>query len=346
MSRLSTRTERLRQLETLLLSTPHGLSAIDLAEQLGVDRRTVYRDLDFLSTQDVPLWQDEGRYGINRTRYLATLRFSFHEALALVLAGLLLSRTIDDRNHHVITALRKLAAVMPETLTAHLQRAASRVQARSDIRTQHMTVLETIAEGWATRRRVRVLYRSPRSGELRPRVLAPYAVEPTAVGVYVIGHDDWANDIRTFKIERLEQAEVLDELYTVPETFDPEAYLSTSWGIMTSQEMFEVVLRFGVSATPRVRERCWHPTQTIDLTPDGGCVLRVRVSEPIEMQPWIRSWGAQVEVLAPDWLRERVADDLRRAADRYWAAPGGDTAGLITAVGENIGNTQRPSAQD
>ena len=288
MSRLSTRTERLRQLEELLASAPQGLSAIDLAGRLGVDRRTVYRDLDFLSTQDIPLWQDDGRFGVQRTRYLATIRLSLHEALALVLAGLLLSRTIDERNVHVIAALRRLATVMPGSLAANLERAANRVQGRGDGH-QQVGILEAIAEGWATGHKVRVMYRSPRSGELRPRVIAPYTLEPTAAGIYVIGHDSWANDIRTFKIERLERADLLDEPYVVPADFDPEAYLATSWGIMTSRDMFEVVLRFSSAATAHIRERCWHPTQTIDFTPDGGCVLRVQVSEPMEMQPWIRS---------------------------------------------------------
>ena len=50
---------------------------------------------------------------------------------------------------------------------------------------------------------------------------------------------------------------------------------------------------------------------------DGGCVLHLWVSEPLEMQPWIRSWGAQVEVIAPDWLRERIADELRQAGEQY-----------------------------
>jgi predicted DNA-binding transcriptional regulator YafY len=35
------------------------------------------------------------------------------------------------------------------------------------------------------------------------------------------------------------------------------------------------------------------------------------------MQPWIRSWGAQVEVISPDWLRERIANDLGQAAEQY-----------------------------
>ena len=109
MSRLANRTARLRQLEELLLLSPGGLSATELAAQLLVDRRTVYRDIDFLSAQGVPLWQQDGRFGLNRTRYLATVRLSYQEAIALVLAGLLLARTLDERNPHVIAALRRLA---------------------------------------------------------------------------------------------------------------------------------------------------------------------------------------------------------------------------------------------
>jgi proteasome accessory factor B len=80
MTRLATRTSRLRQIEEILLIEPAGLGAAELAERLQVDRRTVYRDLDFLSEQEVPLWQHNGRFGINRTRYLAAIRLSFHEA--------------------------------------------------------------------------------------------------------------------------------------------------------------------------------------------------------------------------------------------------------------------------
>jgi len=316
MSRLATRTARLRRMEEVLLLAPNGLAATELAQRLSVDRRTVYRDLNFLGEQGVPLWQEAGFFGVNRTDYLASIHVSFHEAIALVLAGLMLSRVIDERNPHVLAALRKLGAVLPQPLTAHLNRAAERVQARSHGLRQ-VAILEVIAEGWGTGRKVRVGYRSPRSGALRERVIAPYTLEPTASGIYVIGHDDWANDIRTFKLDRLEKADLLDEAYTLPADFDPEAHLTTSWGIMWGREVIEVVLRFTTAALPLVRERCWHPSQSLEVTPDSGGVLRVRVSEPVEMQPWIRSWGAQVEVLAPEWLRQRIADELRQAAQLY-----------------------------
>lgn len=316
MARLANRTARLREIEDLLMLTPEGLRVGEICARLAVNRRTIYRDLIFLEEQGVPLWQENGRYGINRTRYLANVRLTFHEALTLVMAGLLLSRTVEERNPHVIGALQKLAGILPPSLLNHLQRAIERVRSHTGNQRQ-AAVLETIAEGWGTGCKVKVGYRSPRSGLLRQRVIEPYAIEPTPSGFYVICHDEWANDLRTFKLDRLENALLLKQRYTIPATFDLEAHLATGWRIMAGDEQNEVVLRFSAEMTSRVYERQWHPSQTLEELPDGGCLLRVHVARPEEMQPWIRSWGAAVEVLEPAWLRAQIAADLRRAAAKY-----------------------------
>jgi predicted DNA-binding transcriptional regulator YafY len=69
-----------------------------------------------------------------------------------------------------------------------------------------------------------------------------------------------------------------------------------------------------------VRERTWHPSQAIDELADGGLLFTVRVSEPREMRPWIRSWGADVEVLEPISLRDQMAEEARRLAELYGGA--------------------------
>lgn len=315
MTRLRSRTARLRKIESELLLAQEGLTALDLAEQLSVDRRTIYRDMDFLCEQGVPVWQENGRFGINRARYLANVRLSFQEAIALVLAGLLLSRTIDDRNPHVMAALNKLASTLPQPLSEHLQRAASRIEQHADA--GQVAVLEAIAEGWGNGHKVKIGYRSPRSGALRQRTIAPYALEPTPSGIYVIGHDSWSDDIRTFKLDRLESAVVQDESFVIPEDFDLEARLATGWRIMAGDEAVEVRLRFAAEVNAQVTERQWHPSQAIEPTTDGGCLLTVCVAKPQEMKPWIRSWGAQVEVLAPGWLRADIAAEMRQAVALY-----------------------------
>jgi proteasome accessory factor B len=316
MERLKTRTARLRQLEETLLLRPGGMRASDLSRRLKVNRRTVYRDLDFLAEQGVPLWQENGAFGINRAHYQSTVRLTYHESVALVLAGLLLARTFDERNPHVIAALRRLAVTLPEPFTAQLERAARRTQSQQD-NYRHTTVLEAISEGWGAGRKVQIAYCPPQGSALEQRIIAPYTLEPTDAGVYVIGLDDAKGEIRTFKLERLQSARVLPEPYSIPEDFDPAAYLEHSWRIMSGDQPVEVVLRFNSDAAPYVRERTWHVSQEIESDPDGGLTLHLRIAEPREMLPWIRSWGAQVEVIAPDWLRERVADELKNAAELY-----------------------------
>ncbi|MFT3894119.1 MAG: WYL domain-containing transcriptional regulator [Anaerolineales bacterium] len=316
MDRLKSRTARLRQLEETLLLKPGGIRATDLSHQLHVDRRTVYRDLEFLAGQGVPLWQEHGTFGINRIRYQTTVRLTYHELVALVLAGLLLARTFDERNPHVISALRRLAVTLPEPFTHQLERAALRTQS-NHVDPRHTAVLEAITEGWGTGRKVRITYQPPTGEAPRERVIAPYTLEATDAGVYVIGHDEASNEVRTFKLERLVDARVLGQTYTIPANFDPEQYLAHSWRIMTGVEPVNVILRFNADASPFVRERIWHPSQTVESHADGSLTLTLCIAEPREMLPWIRSWGAQVEVLAPDWLREKVAEELIKAVEIY-----------------------------
>jgi predicted DNA-binding transcriptional regulator YafY len=61
----------------------------------------------------------------------------------------------------------------------------------------------------------------------------------------------------------------------------------------------------------------WHRSQELVELDGGGVELSVTVAGIVEIRPWILSWGDGVEVLAPDDLREAVADAVRRAAAHY-----------------------------
>ena len=318
INRMQSRAERLRAIEQMLYRSHDGLRASEIAARCGVHRRTVYRDIDLLSSSGVPIWQDGGRFGIERSQYLTTVRLNFNEAVALFIAARLLSRHSDKHNPHVITALDKLATALPEPTSRHISHTADTVRKRP-VNDRYVQVLEAVTLAWASQRKVRLWYRSPRSGKVRPRDFATYFVEATQTGFscYAIGWDDWANDMRTFKLERLERAQMLDESYEIPAGFDPQAYLASSWGIMRGEKESDVVLQFSPAVVSRVKESMWHPSQVVDDLEDGGCLLTVQVAETREMIPWIRSWGPDVEVLEPPALRDEIASDSQRAAAVY-----------------------------
>lgn len=318
MTRMTSRAARLRQIEELLYRSSRGLSAVDIAEATGVDRRTVYRDIELLSESGVPMWQEEGRFGIVREDYLSTVRLTLQEALSLFIAGRLLARFADERDPHIVSALTKLAGSLPEPLATSLARTAESI-ARQPVNDHYVQVREAITLGWVQRRKVRLWYRSPRSGDVSMRDFSPYFIEAAGAGysAYVIGYDDYAGAMRTFKLDRLDRAQMLDESYEIPPDFDPQAYLATAWGIMTGETVATVELEFTPRVAALVKERRWHASQEIDELENGGLLLTVHVSEPREMLPWIRSWGGDVEVLEPPELRAEIGADAWRAAAHY-----------------------------
>ena len=318
MTRMTSRAARLRQIEELLYRSSHGISASEIAAATGVDRRTAYRDIELLSESGVPIWQEESRFGIVRQDYLSTVRLTLQEAVSLYIAGRLLARFADERDPHIVSALTKLAGSMPEPLASSLARTAESI-ARQPVNDRYVQVREAITLAWAQRRKVRLWYRSPRSGDVHVHDFAPYFIEAAGASysAYVIGHDDRSGAMRTFKLDRLERAQMLDATYEIPADFDPQAYLASAWGIMTGENRVTVELEFSPRVASLVKERRWHASQEIDELEGGGLLLAVTVSEPREMLPWIRSWGGEVEVLEPPELRAEVGADAWRAAAHY-----------------------------
>ncbi len=314
---------RLAQMQNLLYRSPRGLSTGELAERCRVTVRTVQRDLHALETMGVPLWQEGSRYGVAQGYFLPPVKLSLSEATALFLAARLLWRCSDEHNPCVAASLAKLSAVLPERIAAHVQATLCTPAAKAG-NPSFPSVFEAITTAWASQRRVRIWHQSGRSQNVHEYVVEPYFIEPSAPGyaAYLIGYASYFNRVQTFKIERIQRAELLPETFKLPEGFDVQRYLSSAWGIMWGDEEIQVRLRFSHRVARRVKESLWHASQEIVDLEDGGCEFSVRVSNTLEMIPWIRGWGADCEVLAPPELRAAVAEEMRRAAQAYETANG------------------------
>jgi predicted DNA-binding transcriptional regulator YafY len=318
MKRGMMKAERLREMERLYIQ--RAFSDIDMAERLGVDRSTVYRDRIELEAE-YPFIQDElARWKIDRSQYLSEIKLNLHEALALYLAARRVSRQTRIQQTHTAAALEKLSAALQQPMTEKLVRAAQKVldqQSQPD----RVKVLEVLAQAWVDSLKVRITYRSASSDKARDTVLAPYLIEPSlwSEGIYVIGYSDYHREVRTFKVERIEAIRLLTESCEVPEDFDEDEVLKHAWGIWGSEgEPVEVTLKFAPGpASRRLRESIWLPGEEVTEAPDGGCIWTAQVAQWREMLSWIRGWGAEVEVLEPEELRQEVAEELRRAAAVY-----------------------------
>jgi len=318
MERALARAERLNSVERLLYQSLHGMTVPEIAAKLGRHRSTVYRDIASLSGMEVPVWEKDGRFGLNRDKYLTTVRLTLHEALALYLAARLLSAHSDKHNPHAASAMDKLAGAMPEAVGSHVAQTA-REAARRRQSPAFLTALETLTRAWADRKQVWLRYENPRTGEAKERTFDPYFIAPSPYGYacYVIGHDHLEGEVRTFMVERIGAIRLLDTGFEIRGGFDPYAFLADAWGVMGGHPPKEVKLRFAPRVAYRIREADWPRVTGVTDRPDGGCVMTLRVSHTLEMVPWIRGWGPDCEVIEPEELRKQIAVDMQKAAEVY-----------------------------
>lgn len=314
------RTARLLRVAHILYQYPRGLAPAELAGLCGVSVRTVYRDLKALQAElGYPLWQDGSRYGLEEGIFLPPLKLTLLEAVSLFLAARLASRYSDERDPNIESAFGKLAAILPRAVGQHVAETVRGMAGRPE-NADYARVFDLVSTAWATGRRLRIWYPAAvgAGSAVEERLVEPYFLEPSPWGhsCYLIAYCHHAGAMRTFKLERIRQAELTDQRYQVPEEFDANGFLRSSWGVATGDEV-EVRLRFSPSAAWRVKECIWHPSQVLMERDDGGLDFSVRVAGTVEIAPWILSWGAEVEVLAPEELRARMAETARRMAGAY-----------------------------
>ncbi len=319
---------RLLQIQRCLFRNPQGYRSSELADIFNVDQRTINRDLQDLQLEpfylpliqeDAPNWRWRMMDGARFT--LPTLQLTLQEGAALYLAARLLDRTSDEHNPFVNRALSALANVLPPEIGDQIQKViAHRPQSEDSTFAQ---VFEVVTLGWAAGRVVRIWHRSSSSENVHDYHFHPYLIEASAVGfsAYAIGWASWFDEIHTFKLERIMKAELTEDVFEIPKDFDGVSLLNTAWGIAYTnpgETPEQVKLRFPPGRiTRRVKESQWHPSQEIEATPDEGCILAVEVGHPWEMKPFIRGWGPDCEVLEPEWLREEIAEEMRRTVDTY-----------------------------
>ena len=289
-----TKAERLQEMKRLYVQRAY--SDIEMAERLGVDRTTVYRDrIEF--TREYPLELDDaGRYHIDRVRLISEIKVNLHEALALYLAARKSSRQTRFHQPHAASGLEKLAAALRQPMTGRLLKAAETLL-KQEQDAGRVGILETLTKAWVEQKKVRIRYQRLDSQDFINHTISPYLIEPSiwSDGVYVIALSDVTEKIIPFKVDRIENAALSGESFALPADFDDQELLRNAWGIWFSERgLVTVRLRFNRNVTRRVKESIWHPLEKVMDLPDGDCEWSVEVAEWREMLPWIRGLWSKI----------------------------------------------------
>nr|MBC7245029.1 WYL domain-containing protein [Chloroflexota bacterium] len=312
------RTARVLEIIQQIAVAPHRWSRRALAERHEVSERMIQKDLELIRYRlGLSLVHENGTYYFERLPHLPTTTYSLPEALALLAAARAAQAIPGINSAELAAAIARLESIFPPEF-GRLVREATEKLPRQAIKAHRQIMLSLLHRALAERRRVRMIYATgSRAGEVSERVVEPYHIMAYGRSWHLIAYDHCRGEVLQFKVDRVQEAEILDTTYTVPRDFDVDAYLGDTWGLMrgAAGEPERVVLQFEPQAGRWVAEESWHKSQECEVLPDGCVQVTFHVGVTPEMINWLLYYGSRVQVLEPAWLRERVAEEHQRAAE-------------------------------
>lgn len=320
----------------LTLSVRGRLSAAELAAELEVSLRTIYRDVEALSAAGVPIYATRGRAGGfqlldgYRTRLTG---MTADEADALFFAGLP-GAAADLGLGSVLAATQvKLLAALPPDLRQRAARIRDRFHLdapgwlRENDAPPH---LATIADAVWTQRRLDVHYERA-NRQLGERRLEPLGLVLKAGTWYLVASSEPADGRgpRTYRASRVHAAAIRNETFERPPGFNLETfwneyqrgYERRVYGdtalVRLSPEGRELLFLVGTVAARRARAAMSEPDDR------GWTITRVPIESVRHGHHALLQLGEHVEVLEPAELREAIAETAGAMAARYSAGPSG-----------------------
>ncbi|MBA4866003.1 YafY family transcriptional regulator [Streptomyces sp. PSKA54] len=312
----------------LLLQNRGRMTAAELASELQVSVRTVYRDIEALTAAGVPVYGEAGHDGGYalvdgyRTRLTG---LTADEAEALFLAGLPGPAAELGLGSVLTAAELKLEAALP----AQLRRQARRIRERFHLdapgwyrEADEAPHLPTVAAAVWQRRAILVRYRRWHAPQIVERRLEPYGIVLKAGRWYLVAHAG-GDAPRTYRINHILHLQPLDEEFTPSPDFDLAAY----WRAHTEhlqERLWQGCAQIRISPAGVERLRELGAPAVIDAVeageeehPGGWRRALIPIESPTHTEGELLRLGADVEVLNPPELRQRMATTAQGLARLY-----------------------------
>lgn len=309
----------------LMIQQNRGIRTKEIAVRLNVQIRRLNNYLRELRDEG-KIIQEGWSWESNEFNGPRLYRFELLpvEVITLYLGARLLVKQHDHRNQPAESALRKLAAVLRSDapIGKEIEQVANELAQRNENR-QYQSIFRTVAESYAYRNKIKMVYK-PLGEKAFETVFETYLIEPSLVGAatYIIGKssiDKGQREHSEYKLGRIQSVEKTNEDYTVPGKYQNLDVMRDAWSVIGGEAKVEVKLRFAPSAVERIEETKWHAREQTFPDPEKPGWLRWEATVPniLDMIPWVMGWGAQVEVIEPQWLFDKVKKEARELAALY-----------------------------
>lgn len=275
-------------------------TAPELAEKLEVSIRTIYRDIDIISSVGVPIYVTTGRNGgiqIDDSFVLDRLILSDKEKEDIITALKSVS-IVDDRNSDTLS---KLSAIFNTKNEDWLEVDFSRWGNKA----QDNTMFQKLKEAIISRKMLCIVYANTR-GEVIERVICPLKMVYKAKNWYIKSFCMNKSDFRIFKLTRIIQARDMEK------NFSPMEFPQEKKEMKVNYE--NVILRFPQRMTYRIYDE--FEVDEIHQDDNGDFII----CAPMPIDEWLigylLSFGSKVCIIEPKYLKKIVYNEAKKICKR------------------------------
>lgn len=274
-------------------------TAPELAEKLEVSIRTIYRDIDIISSVGVPIYVTTGRNGgiqIDDSFVLDRLILSDKEKEDIITALKSVS-IVDDRNSDTLSKLSAIFNTKNEDwLEVDFSRWANKAQDN--------TMFQKLKEAIISRKMLCIVYANTR-GEVIERVICPLKMVYKAKNWYIKSFCMNKSDFRIFKLTRIIQARDMEK------NFSPMEFPQEKKEMKVNYE--NVILRF----PQRMAYRIYDEFEVDEIHQDDNGDFIICAPMPIDewLIGYLLSFGSKVCIIEPKYLKKIVYNKAKKYAN-------------------------------
>jgi predicted DNA-binding transcriptional regulator YafY len=296
-----------------LEGTRGGLTVEEISEIIGPQTatiRTLYRDLEVLQEVGFSLISEGGRWRVTDggsksmalpVRPTEVLALMFTEQLAAPLRSTELGESLHDLRE-------RLRAMLTPIGREYVAEMAGTTLATFTAPGEYATtgpVIDAIHDAIHKEQLLRIGYTKPNE-ETVVRDIEPLTTWYHNARLYLVAWCRTKQAHRTFAVQRIDHATVLDETFTREEGFSTLKYIESGFGVYQEDTIHRVEVRFSKSVAHLPRERRYHATQRLRPLEDGGVIVSFSAAGLPEIASWLASFGAKVTPLRPPALVDQV----------------------------------------
>jgi predicted DNA-binding transcriptional regulator YafY len=306
------------------LSSRHGITIGELADEFGVTKRTLYRDLKALDEAGYPIlseviagttyWKLESSF-----KGVPPVTFTLNELMALYSSRkLIVSPGRSPFHTELESTFKKIESALPARYIARVEKIQEmftplvKVSKKINL---NKGVFETVRWALLNQNILKLEYKPRKSNQAFPFKAHPYSLLFYKGEFYILCFVP-GKGMRHFALEGIKKAERKKERFEIPEDFSISEFFKIPFGLFHGKPI-NVKVVFDKELSDYIQRRTWHPSQKIKGLKDGRTLLTMTASGKEEIKAWVLSFGAKAKVVFPKSFQEEVKACLLKTLSYY-----------------------------